>query len=63
MPTAVPGVEPHILEPIKTWASKSEFAEAARRLVGMFRENFARFEKHVDEEVRGAGPAPRISAA
>ncbi|MGO8799164.1 MAG: phosphoenolpyruvate carboxykinase [Roseiarcus sp.] len=63
VPTAVPGVEPHILEPIKTWASKSEFAEAARRLVGMFRENFARFEKHVDEEVRGAGPAPRISAA
>ncbi len=63
VPTAVPGVEPHILEPIKTWASKAEFAEAARRLVGMFRENFAKFERHVDEEVRGAGPAPRISAA
>ena len=63
VPTSVPGVEPHILEPIKTWASKAEFAETARRLVGMFRENFAKFEKHVDEEVRGAGPAPRINAA
>ena len=43
--------------------ARREFAEAARRLVGMFRENFAKFEKHVDEEVLGAGPAPRISAA
>jgi phosphoenolpyruvate carboxykinase (ATP) len=63
VPTSVPGVEPHILEPVKTWASKAEFAETAKRLVGMFRENFAKFEKHVDEEVRLAAPAPRISVA
>jgi phosphoenolpyruvate carboxykinase (ATP) len=63
IPTSVPGVEPHILEPVKTWASKGDFAEAAKRLVGMFRENFAKFERHVDEEVRGAGPAPRINVA
>jgi phosphoenolpyruvate carboxykinase (ATP) len=62
-PVSVPGVEPHILEPVKTWASKADFAETAKRLVAMFRDNFARFEKHVDEEVRQAAPAPRISAA
>jgi hypothetical protein len=27
----------------------------------MFRENFAKFDRHVDEEVRRAAPAPRIS--
>ena len=62
-PTSVPGVEPHILEPIKTWKSKAEFAEAAKRLVGMFRENFAKFENHVDEPVRSAGPNPRVALA
>jgi phosphoenolpyruvate carboxykinase (ATP) len=63
VPTRVPGVEPHILEPVKTWASKAEFAETAKRLVGMFRDNFVKFEKHVDEEVREAAPAARIAAA
>jgi phosphoenolpyruvate carboxykinase (ATP) len=62
VPTSVPGVEPHILEPIKTWASKAEFADTAKRLVGMFRENFAKFDRHVDEEVRRAAPASRFSA-
>jgi phosphoenolpyruvate carboxykinase (ATP) len=62
-PTRVPGVEPHILEPIKTWASKAEFAETAKRLVAMFRENFVKFERHVDEEVLSAAPTPRIAAA
>ncbi len=63
VPTRVPGVEPHILEPIKTWASKAEFAETAKRLIGMFKENFVKFERHVDEEVLSAAPKPRIAAA
>ncbi len=62
VPTSAPGVEPHMLEPIKTWASKSEFVETAARLVAMFRNNFAKFERHVDEDVRRAGPAPRAGA-
>ena len=44
VPAQVPGVEPHILEPIKTWRSKAEFAEVAGRVVQMFRDNFKRFE-------------------
>jgi len=63
VPTRVPGVEPHILEPVKTWASKAEFAETAKRLVAMFRDNFVKFEKHVDEEVREAAPTARIALA
>jgi len=63
VPGHVPGVEPHILEPIKTWRSKAEFAEVAGRLVNMFRENFKKFETHADERVRDAGPKSRIALA
>ena len=62
MPTSVPGVEPHILYPVKTWANKADFAETARRLIGMFHENFKRFEAHVDESVKAAAPAALIAA-
>ena len=63
VPDQVPGVEPHILDPIKTWRNKGEFAEVAGRLVQMFRDNFKRFETHADERVRAAGPTPRIALA
>ena len=62
VPSSVPGVEPHILNPVKTWQSKSEFAETAKRLVNMFRENFVKFEPHVDAEVKEAAPTIRIAA-
>ena len=62
VPTSVPGVEPHILNPVKTWASKAEFAETAKRLVAMFRENFVKFEAHVDAQVKDAAPTMQIAA-
>jgi phosphoenolpyruvate carboxykinase (ATP) len=62
VPSSVPGVEPHILYPVKTWANKAEFDKTARRLIGMFRENFKRFEAHVDESVKAAAPAALIAA-
>jgi phosphoenolpyruvate carboxykinase (ATP) len=62
VPSSVPGVEPHILNPVKTWQSKAEFAETAKRLVNMFRENFVKFEPHVDSEVKDAAPTIRIAA-
>lgn len=62
VPTSVPGVEPHILYPVKTWADKAEFAETAKRLVGMFRENFKRFEQHVDDAVKAAAPSSSLAA-
>ncbi len=62
VPTSVPGVEPHLLYPFKTWRDKAEFDQTARRLVGMFRDNFVRFESHVGPDVRAAAPEVRIAA-
>ncbi|ABE61335.1 Phosphoenolpyruvate carboxykinase (ATP) [Nitrobacter hamburgensis X14] len=62
VPTSVPGIEPHILDPIKTWADKAEFDKTACALVGMFQNNFTRFEGDVDAEVRAAAPEVRAAA-
>ncbi|TVR09835.1 MAG: phosphoenolpyruvate carboxykinase [Salinarimonadaceae bacterium] len=60
VPTAVPGVEPHILQPYKTWQDKAAFAATAQKLIGMFQENFKRFENEVDADVRAAAPQSLI---
>ena len=62
VPTSVPGVEPHILYPVKTWQDKAAFAETAKRLVAMFEDNFKRFEAHVDADVKAAAPQMSIAA-
>jgi len=58
----LPGGEPHILDPIKTWTDKAEFDKTARALVGMFQKNFAKFEKDVDADVRAAAPDLKLAA-
>jgi phosphoenolpyruvate carboxykinase (ATP) len=62
VPTSVQGVEPHLLNPIKTWKDKAEFDKTARDLVKMFQDNFVKFEDKVDAEVRQAAPEVRIAA-
>jgi phosphoenolpyruvate carboxykinase (ATP) len=62
VPTSVPGIEPHILYPMKTWKDKKAFDDTARKLVRMFQENFVKYEGHVDAEVRSAAPEVRIAA-
>ena len=62
VPTSVPGIEPHLLYPMKTWKDKAAFDETARKLVRMFQENFVKYEKHVDADVRSAAPEVRIAA-
>jgi phosphoenolpyruvate carboxykinase (ATP) len=62
VPTSVPGIEPHLLYPIKTWKDKAAFDETARKLVRMFQENFVKYEKHVDADVRSAAPEVRLAA-
>jgi len=62
VPTSVPGVEPHILYPVKTWQDKAAFAETAKHLIAMFRENFKRFEDHVDDAVKAAAPTNSLAA-
>jgi len=58
----VPGVEPHLLYPMKTWKDKAAFDETARNLVRMFQKNFVKYESDVDAEVRAAAPEVRIAA-
>jgi phosphoenolpyruvate carboxykinase (ATP) len=62
VPTSVPGVEPHLLYPMKTWKDKAGFDTTARKLVSMFQNNFTKYEKHVDAEVRDAAPEVRLAA-
>ena len=62
VPTSVPGVEPHLLNPFKTWKDKAAFDRTARDLVGMFQKNFAKYESHVTPDVKAAAPEVRIAA-
>lgn len=62
VPTSVHGVEPHLLNPFKTWKDKAAFAKTARLLVGMFQKNFAKFENHVTADIKAAAPEVRIAA-
>ncbi len=57
VPTALEGVDPKILNPRETWADKVAYDSQARALVGMFNKNFAKFEAHVDADVKAAAPA------
>jgi phosphoenolpyruvate carboxykinase (ATP) len=56
VPTECPGVPQNILEPRDTWADKTAYDAAAKKLGELFRENFKAYESAVDSEVRAAGP-------
>jgi phosphoenolpyruvate carboxykinase (ATP) len=62
VPRSVPGVETELLDPVKTWACADDFAATTRRLVGMFRENFVKFEPFVDRAILGAQPIFLLAA-
>jgi phosphoenolpyruvate carboxykinase (ATP) len=61
VPVSVPGVDPTILDPRRTWADKAAYDAAASRLVDLFVENFAQFSEHVDEGVRQAAPSAQAA--
>jgi phosphoenolpyruvate carboxykinase (ATP) len=56
VPATVRGVDPDILDPRSTWADKEAYDRQAKKLVGMFIDNFSKFEEHVDNAVLGAAP-------
>ena len=56
VPASVAGVDSAILNPRDTWADKAAYDATAQKLVGLFIDNFAQFESHVDEGVRQAAP-------
>ena len=56
VPVECPGVPQDILTPRATWADKTAYDAAAKKLAGLFRENFKDYESGVNSEVRAAGP-------
>jgi phosphoenolpyruvate carboxykinase (ATP) len=56
IPGAVSGIDTAILDPRSTWADTAAYDRQAKKLVGMFIDNFAKFEDHVDNAVLGAAP-------
>ncbi|MBQ32189.1 MAG: phosphoenolpyruvate carboxykinase (ATP) [Deltaproteobacteria bacterium] len=57
MPAVCPGVPSEILQPRTVWADSAAYNESARKLAGMFRENFRKFEEGSSRETIDAGPA------
>ena len=62
VPVTVEGVDPAILDPRGTWADPRAYDAMARKLVGMFVKNFARFEAQAGLDVRAASPIMQLAA-
>jgi phosphoenolpyruvate carboxykinase (ATP) len=56
VPTDVPNVPAHVLQPRETWSDAEAYDAQAQKLAGMFAENFKEYEDEVSEAVKAAGP-------
>ena len=56
VPLACPGVPSDILDARGAWASAQGYDEQARKLAGMFADNFKKVETGMADSVRLAGP-------
>ena len=56
VPTSCPGVPGDVLDPRGTWADSAAYDAQARKLAGLFQENFTKYAEDVPENVRSAGP-------
>lgn len=57
IPRACPEVPSELLDPKKTWSDAGEYDKAARKLAGLFHQNFQSFAEGTSAEIREAGPA------
>lgn len=56
VPTSINGVDSAILDPRSTWVDKDAYDAQAKKLAGMFIDNFAKFVDYVDDDVRASAP-------
>jgi phosphoenolpyruvate carboxykinase (ATP) len=56
IPVSVPEVPDEVLRPRETWEDTAAYDEQARKLAGMFRENFEKYADAVSPGVRAAAP-------
>ena len=54
VPVSLPGVDSKLLDPRQTWADPAAYDAQAKKLVGMFSDNFAQYADKIDEDVRAA---------
>ena len=54
VPVMVPGVDAALLDPRRTWADPVAFDAQAKRLVGMFSDNFTQYVPFIDADVKAA---------
>ena len=57
VPLEVPDVPREVLDPRETWDDKDAYDKSAKKLAGLFAENFKTFEDEVSEEVKKSGPS------
>jgi phosphoenolpyruvate carboxykinase (ATP) len=56
VPTEVEGVPAEVLIPRNTWSDKDAFDATAKKLAGLFRDNFKAYEARASDEIIGGGP-------
>ena len=54
IPLHVHGIDERLLDPRQTWTDADAYVRSARELIGLFRDNFERFD--VSAEIAAAGP-------
>ena len=52
VPVSVKGVADVLLDPRRTWEDKAAYDAQAQKLVGMFSDNFAQYEAHIDDDIK-----------
>jgi phosphoenolpyruvate carboxykinase (ATP) len=56
VPKHIPDVPDDVLNPRNTWPDKNAYDEQAKKLAGMFKDNFKKFESSVPASVTQSGP-------